>query len=576
LVTLKKEDPAEFIAECNKLSHQGRLRNNKRAMEDRDRWIIPARRVNNEKTRENSLVICHCCNKPLSKQANSRNHIKRCVAMTGKNEILSKSETQRMPKLAQPFHETEEEAVRRELKGKNSVFMEVIWGMRKNRLALAHFAVRDKVACHIVERLIIEKYNRPNLLAKARSRLRLLFEILAYFQNINSEYSSMMAIMNYDVWHLPHKETKLPNMVMCCHHICGKRDGEWTFERYNDVMTFSSVLQGVSDVIVNAVHHFGLDYAIWKDQSDRLKIFLVSDEWKLPTVRKAAQQKSLLIKFTKTLVPSNDFKAYIQNTESIAKKAAQDMIDSWYNKDKKRCIEAHQIVITAVPTAMGAFSYRRVTETFLLEIDHFQSRQNLEDEVQKERKEVQLRTSNFIQKYFVLESRGKGDNPIMTIVKMIWLNVLALLCRSDFRAWIGLPEQNKKIFGSLRSAGKMGTANAARSQHLYANKVAAEVSDPKILRSRNFRCTLGTKSKEMNLTPLALKLMCALLGHTLEVHLKHYEVPQAIELVSLMGFACEANEAGTFGDHRTKSIEEVIELPPNTWVKKGEKNAKQM
>lgn len=560
LLVKKGEGKKVFGKECSRLNLQGRLRNNIRAIEKGDRQIVPARRTKNTSLAHTSTMVwCSLCSKLVTKKAYRESHLLVC---TKEKELkLSKAMVKQLSKKAEPIVEPEEVAINRLLENQELAFKEVLFYMRSDRLALTEFATTDPVARALVSRMASNGRGKNNWVAPIRLRLRLLFDVFKYFKSIYGDRcNSVMDVMRYQLWHATSSEGEYPVLITCCHKICQRNPEDNTFKKYNEVMNLSGTLQRMADIVVNQIHHSEEEWQFWMGQGKSFTDFSTSETWKLYTVRPAARQKATLIHFKKEMVPPEDFKYYLDLVEDLTKDCYLKLLGAWNAKIYHACVAAHQALIEVLPIAIGAFSYRRVSEPFQFKTDDYFQRANMDKLLADHNNIIDPGAITEIMKVFVIETRGKGDNPVLSVVKSFILAMLDLLCDPVYRQFIKIPERNKLIFASLRSRDAMGHQTPSRCQAKFARMCEGYVTNHKYLRSRHFRMTFATNLCAMNLTYNTKKLMCALMGHKLGVHELHYNVPQPLQLAAYMGFACQASADNRIVDMRTSTIEDQVKL----------------
>lgn len=557
---MKSRSETEYLAECSRLNLVGRGRNNVRAIEKGDRQIVPARRTKNTSLNHTSTMVwCSLCSRLVTKKAYRESHLLVCAKE--KQLRMSNALMKELAKNAEPVVEPEEVAINRLLAKEELPFKEVLFYMRSDRLALTEFATTDSVARALVSRMISNGQGKNNWVTPIRMRLRLLFDVFRYFKKIYGvRCKTMMDVMRYPLWHATSTEGPYPVLISCCHSICQRNPEDNTFKKFNEVMNLSGTLQQMADIVVNQIHHAEDEWGYWMDQGKSFTNFSTSETWKLFTVRPAARQKALMVNFKKQMVPPEDFKFYLDLVEETTNNCYLTLLKAWNAKDYHACVAAHQALIEVLPIAIGAYSYRRVSEPFNFKTDDHLGRADMQKLLADHNNIIEPGAIVEILKVFVLETRGKGDNPVLTIIKCSMLPMLDLLCDIVYRRFLKIPERNKLIFASVRSRNAMGHANPSKCQAKFAKMCEGYVTNIKLLRSRHFRMTFATNLCSMNLTYNTKKLMCALMGHKLGVHELHYNIPQPLQLAAYMGFACQASAENKIVDMRTTSIEDQLKL----------------
>jgi hypothetical protein len=548
-------DKALCSKEMARLNVLGRVRNNIRAITKKDRPIVPARRTNDATKHVTRLVWCSLCKKALSIKAYREKHLTSCARSY---DLDMNSATQKkLVKEATPLMEPERVTMARILEDEDEDFKEVLLNVRLERLAVTQFVCKDRVARALLSRMASNGKNKTNWISDARMRLRILFEYLKFFKaHFGDEVQSILDMMRYSLWHKPLNPTGTKSMLVeGCLEICKYNPKEHTFQKYNEVMTISSVLQHTSDIIENQLHHE--DDVLERVTRDGIRLFhfLRSDSWKVYTVRVAARQKALQINFKKEMVPLEDFQFYLNLAEEKSRESFWNLQMAWLAKEKEKCLVAHKQLVKVLPLAIGTFCYRRVSEPFAFTRNDFVTRANLDKLTTSHEHLLTDKSIDEIGKVFLLESRGKGDNPIFSVIKMEWLPAFELLCDPEFRAFVGVPLGNKYVFGL--GSGK-GFANPSKCQADLAKECIGHVSNHMILRSRYFRMTFASNLGAMNLTYESKKLLCALLGHTLEVHEKHYNLPQPLKMAAYIGYICQASADDKIKDMHTETIESKL------------------
>jgi hypothetical protein len=161
-------------------------------------------------------------------------------------------------------------------------------------------------------------------------------------------------------------------------------------------------------------------------------------------------------------------------------------------------------------------------------------------------------------RYLYMSSFGKGSNRVSTIVKVEFQKMLELLSSDEYRVFMEVPPNNRYLFPSLRSTSGFGHANPSRWQSKLALQVKELVEDHTKMRTRHFRMTFSTTLGGMNLTYKAKKLLCALLGHSLDVHERSYNVPECLQVAASMGFATRMMGEDRLKDMTDRTIEDML------------------
>lgn len=572
---MKKDDPAKFAEVCSAMNLKGRARNNIRAIEFKDRDIVPARRMKDrERDHTYLLVWCFFCKKTVTKKGYGESHLKKCKQ--GNEMSITKTIHKQLTKSAVPVVEHEDITIERILSDMGQSFKEVLFDLRNDRLALTMFAKNDPVARGLVSRMASVGRGKNCWITAIRNRLRMLLAIFTYFKtNYNNDCNSVMELMHYSRWHRPETNddgAEITALVKCCYYVCKKHPNKNTFEKYNDVMNFSSLLKQVSDIILNHIHHTDQMHAAWLFQGKSLSDYMFSDSWKFFTVRLAARQKALMHHFIAVMVPPEDFKYFLAHVEKRAEVAIAALMDAWERKDVVACITALATVIEVLPLAIGVYCYRRASEPYKYRTGNYENRPRLDELLIQYAHIVSTGADKEISKVFILESIGKGDNPVYSVIQVKFQPAFDLLCNPVFRAFVGIPEANDFIFASVRSRNGMGHAHPTKCQAKYAKECEGHVSDHKILRSRNFRKTFATNLCNMDLTYSTKKLMCTLMGHNMGVHEQYYNIPQPLQMAAYMGYACQASAEDKIRHQSAKTIEEIVDkqAPAMTTAKNGE------
>jgi hypothetical protein len=545
LALKKSADENIWKNEIRRLNLQGRLRNNIRALNLKDRPIVPARRVDEShvETHTEKMVLCQLCKQALSRKAFRETHLKSCPGAQNLN--ITKTKTKELAQKAEPLLEPEDATMQRLLEGKDPAFSEILFDLKKDRLAITLFVVNDPVAEALLIRLAKNGQGKHAWVAPARQRLRLPFYILDYFKvRFGESCKTLKDVMSYSQWHL--KKNGTTALIDCCNAICGYDPGTKMYGKVNDVMTFSSVVQDCSDIYLNDLHFENpedLDKAT--KGAEHLRRYLLSDSWKLYTVRVAARQKALKINFKSILVTPHDYKVYLTHVETIAMAEGIKLMTAYKARDIGACHVAHHKFIEAMPTAIGVFSSRRVSEPFHLTISEFEQRADLTTLARDYERHMTERMKEEVRSVLLIEQRGKGHLPLLTLVKSEYEEVLVTISSIEYRRFLKIPDGNKYVFASIRSRSAMGYADPCRCQTRFAQECEGRVKDPRILRSRHFRMSVSTGLGQLDLTYELKKELCSVLGHSLPVHERSYNMPQALRVAAHMSFAMRA-----FGDDR--------------------------
>jgi hypothetical protein len=561
LVLMKTNNPRAFKKEIKRLTLLGRRRNNLRGFTKKDRPIIPAYRRSGKSPTE-GRILCQFCWTSITLRAYESTHGETCKRQSGVDDKLTPKQQKILLAVKQPIFETEDEQMEQLLAKWPSVFREVFFDMHLDRLKLTQFCLKEEVARRLVLSHIKDKSGSVTKISRTRSMIRMLYGMLSFFREIrsNSELTIEEA-MDYDNWHCHTFDQNVHDIVACCNKVCGriKKGDEVVFKSENDVMNFSSMMRRVSSILENSMHYMTPEVRRkWHEQAELLRKFIDSDAWKMDTVRVAAKQKAMKHSFNKTLVPPEDLKIFLDVVESHASDASAHLHKAWKERDKVVCKSFAYLVCEALGIAVGTFSYRRLTEPFLMTLRDFETRPNLQEIASHRPLDVQASSAKYISELFVMYSKGKSGT-VMSIVKNKWLSTIMLLCDKKFRKFVGVAENNDTIFFTTRKS-KLNYPNPSRSQKKFADLCKGLVPNHKILRSINFRASFATNMTKMDLTYAVKHSMCAMLGHTMEVHAAAYEVPQALDGVQVMGFACFASATNTVQDYASKKVEQVLNI----------------
>jgi len=552
-----KKNPDEKIwrNEIRRLNLHGRLRNNIRALNLKDRPIVPARRVDEShvETHTEKMVLCQLCKQALSRKAFRETHLKACPGAL--NLKITKTNTKELAKTAEPLLEPEDATMQRLLEGKDPAFKAVLFDLKKDRLAITLFVLNDPVAEALLVRLVKNGQGKPAWVASARQRLRMPFYILDYFKvHFGEKCKTLIDVMSYPIWHF--KAKGLTALIECCNAICGYDTGTLMYKKVNLVMTFSSVVQDCTDIYVHDLHFATpeeLDAAT--KNADFMRRYLVSDSWKLYTVRIAARQKALKINFKSVLVSPHDFKEYLTHVEKIAMVEGTKLLAAYKARDRSACYSAHHRFIEAMPTAIGVFSTRRVSEPFHLTVSEFEQRADLDRLAADYDGHMSPKMKEEAKSVLLIEQKGKGNLPLLTLIKSEYTEMLVTLSSIEYRTFLGIPDANHYLFASVRSRSALGYADPCRCQSRFAQECEGRVKNPRILRSRHFRMSVSTGLGQLNLTYEVKKELCAMLGHSLPVHERSYNMPQSLRVAAHMSFSVRAFADNKLLGMKDKTIE---------------------
>jgi hypothetical protein len=560
-IKMKKEDPQRFSTEMSKLNKQGRLRHNLRALELKDRKIIPARRASKTKADKTklreSLVWCTLCRTVLNKKGLRDTHLKVCSAK--KSLQLTKDNTLEITRTAELLLEPEAVTMQRLLKDKSLAFQEVLFDLTKDRLAITNFVVNDPVAHALLDRLTINGSGKNFWKTGVRKRLRVLFYTWRYCKAVyGDKVRDVMDMLDYSLWHEPQADGH-SFLINCLYEVCGYDPKTKTFKLYNDVMTFSSVLKEYSNIIEFQMHHRNPEERLrHMTNGNLLTAYLHSDAWKCYTVRLAARQKAKKLNFKTVMVPVKDYITYLAHAEKLCHETFTKLKDNYQERNRSGCITYHQTLIGVLPTAIGAFSARRVSEPFVFTVEDFVTRPDMDQLRRDYATRMKPGALAETERYIYMTSFGKGSNRVSTIVKVEFLEMLELLTSDDYRDFMEVPPNNRYLFPSLRSTSGFGHANPSRWQSKLAVQVKDLVEDHTKMRTRHFRMTFSTTLGGLNLTYKAKKLLCALLGHSLDVHERSYNVPESLQVTATMGFATRMMGEDKLKNMTDQTIEDML------------------
>jgi hypothetical protein len=557
--TLKEENEPRFKEKCAELNIRGRIRNNIKALELNDRPIIPARRSKKPKMHVLNLVWCTICKKAVAKKSYKETHLATCAKK--KQVHLTPNTKTILCKNVDSLVESESVTVARILNTMDPQIQVVLLDMRADRLALVQFVANDDVAKAMLTRIAFNNGGKFHWLQDVRRRLRMLFKVFAYYKMLlGTKITCIMDIMQYDVYHAKAGIREIPSIVECCHAVCEKDEEDSTFVKFNDVMTFSSLLQTVSDIIENHLFHTADVRDKWQKEGRNLLGFLESPSWKMFTVRPAARQKALQVTFTKVIVSAHDFLVYLNLVENLAREHYTSLVEAYAKRNKHLTRIAQGKLVESLPNSIGTFTYRRVSEPFQITLRDFQNRPDLTQLLKDHKARFTTEAANEIEKVFLIESRGKGDKPVISVIKLEWLQPMILLADKDFRAFISIPERNKLVFAKLGSKYGLSHANPSVCQAKFAKMCEHLVANYMHLRTRNFRVSCATRLSTMQLTHTTTKLLCDLFGHSKTVHEKMYELPQPLQMAAYMGFMCHASALDQVSSLNAVSIESHLKM----------------
>jgi hypothetical protein len=555
---LALKDNEELLQkELTRLTLLGRRRNNELAFKNEDRPIIPKYRSDGNNTNK---VICQFCYMSVSRRVYNGHHGALCAEKTGKTKTLTEKDCNLLLKAQEPLFRTENEEMELLLADKSPMFREILFHMTKDRLELSRFCIENNLASQIIRNHCRDKEGSSTKISRTRSILRMLYGMVKTFRHYTkNDTLTIEEILCYETWHAMTQNPEVPDIISCCFDLCGKKEGTGEFRSELDVMNFSSMLRRISHVQEHSVHY--PDAAVRATEQSKAKAlrdFIDSDIWKVDTVRQAAKQKAKKHSFDKTILRPEDMKCYIATTEDVARKAYKRLVEFKEADDIEGCKRAVHDLSEALGIAIGAFSCRRLQEPYFMTLEDFKKKPNLEVLCKTQPEEVQLSSQDSILEFFIMASAGKSGQ-VLTIIKTEWLPAMETLCDPEFRAKLGVDPSNQTIFFTPRDI-KNGYPNASRAQKKFAKMCEGKVENVNILRSINLRASFSTFIAQLDVTYTVKKHICAILGHTLEVHDRFYEIPQYLDAVRIMGFALKANATNTIQNYKAKKIEDLLKI----------------
>jgi hypothetical protein len=551
-----KDNKAALNKALTELSRKGRYINNIMAVEKKDRPFLPARRADHENTDNQDCrvseqhVWCTLCKKAMKRKSFKAHLISSCIPR--QNMTITPQLTDKVVKDVTHVVESLNRQVARTLQGLPEHIVKIVFEMRKgDKKELALFIKEDCLAREFVHRLVIDGERMPNTAATTRNRLRILYAIHTYFMANRPTCDSLQKCLLRENWSFaPEGSVAVgPLLVQFVNSHCTYDPRTRSFIKYNDVMTISSIMQTLPDILLTQCHSLlTTDEAYQKAEAQAkwLLTFLSSPAWKMETVRRAAAQKARKSNFHGVKVSAKDISFYITNTEDCARRAWQRLQDAYEKKDRVGAVHAHVDFIGALGIAIGAYSYRRVSEPFQFTIHNYVSRPNL-SEMAQEHKHLFKNKEDVpdFREHFIIESLGKGGNPVLTNIKREWEPHLEFLCNMNYRQFIGLHNDNQYILGTPGSRDGLGHPNPCSTQKTYADKCEGNVEDTKHLRSRYLRRSWATDMGKADLKYVQRKGMCLVLGHSMDVHERHYNVPAILEVAMTTVPMCQAMGTNT-------------------------------
>jgi hypothetical protein len=260
------------------------------------------------------------------------------------------------------------------------------------------------------------------------------------------------------------------------------------------------------------------------------------------------------------MVPTEDYRCYLDNVEDKSFTTYAKLKEVFKVKDFAATNSAHHNLVESLPTAIGAYCYRRVSESFTFKVEEFNKRPDLDEMKETYKEHLNVGQLHELSYHFYFVSMGKGSNRIDSLIKNKFLEMIQLLCDPEYRRFLKIPDENRYIFASTRTRNAMGYPNPSKCQCKFAEQVKDRVPRYKELRSRHFRMTFSTNLGLMNLTYTSKKHLCAVLGHTLEVHERAYNMPQPLQVACTMGFALRASSDDRVRSLKALSIESQLDM----------------
>lgn len=553
---------------------RGNEKHNQTVIDTKAGALLPAKRSRVKK--RPALIKCEICSLMFARNHFFTRHLPLCkkknaeaIALALKEASAASAQTELTGTLVDVRQLNIAAKSLRELKGSyGTTARKILNGMRDKEKKIEEFlCLDDRTVRQMVKDFSLDHESGNNKLQILRKQVRLLHGLYSAFKN-HPEISSssdfkLQDIVRRKVWQGDNEERvelNVDRIVSVILDLCGGTEESNRFERPNDVMSLTSMVRKIAVTVKFTMGYSQAETEFWNVESTHMVDYLSSRRYRGFTTNRAGLQKRLEEKLQKIHIEPEDFVLYcdfLENNCTILyeKLMRTDQTGTELKKAYQALAKHHSLLFCAF-NAKRSSEPNYITLTDYAAIDNFSDGTNnlLKTPIQRE----------LAGRFLIISHIGKGTQKVMSLIKQSWNKYLLALTDPEIRMAASIPLDCKYMYGSLSKENPI-------DPRYIQEKVAVQcgAKHPEHLRSRYIRTTFASTIGKMNITYPAKKMLCLLMGHTMGVHDKFYELPTGLGFSLLMGRALEIFSAGKVDDFQGKSLEEVADIrdpimaPPN-------------
>jgi hypothetical protein len=534
--------------------------------------VVPAKRsaaINGG--RRSRLVKCHYCVKYFNFNNFNKRHLRKCKAKYSnsplkkspqKGTVMNLSDISNASNLNLPVSKSASAHL------KNVKF--ILHRMKDKNKDIENFLYRpdETIVCY-VQLIFILQESGNNKLPIIRRNIRLMYNLMENFSKdpaVGSEVVKLRDICRRSVWqgtteNMP--DFSAPDrIVSIVLELCGGDANSPTFQKPNDIMSYSSMLRQLATEVKYTRFASNEERIKWVEECDGLIGYLDSLRWRNYTTRRAGLQKRNEQKLQKIFVDADDLAKYRIKLEENVKASFADLKEAYTKRDKIAANAAYFRLARLHLLLFGLFNARRASEPGYITLENYNDRNNFSKSHCNLMTEVQQQLA---QRFDIFTSKGKGSQKVMSLSKLEWRPYLEWLTDPAVRKFAGVAETCKYMYGS---ASPDRPLDFAKMQQTIAHSCGAK--NPNEIRARFIRTTFATTIGKLSLSYPARKMICLLMGHKMDVHDSYYDLPTGLGFGLMVGRALEIFSDGKILQYDGKTLEseagitkEVISAPVN-------------
>lgn len=557
-----KEEKSKILSS---IVRRGNEKHNQTVIDKKSGALLPAKR--SRVTKRPALIKCEICSLMLARNHFFTRHLPKCkekhaeeIALALKEASAASVATELTGTLVDVRKLNIAAKSLQELKGSyGKTARHILNGMRdKDKKYEEFLCLDDRTVRQMVMDFSLDHESGNNKLQILRKQIRLLHGLYDAFKNHPEMSSSsdfkLQDIVRRKVWQGDNEdrvESGVERIISVILFLCGGSEDSNRFERPNDVMALTSMVRKIAFTVMFSMGYSEADTIFWTAEGNHLVAYLENRRYRGYTTNRAGLQKRLEEKLQKIHIEPEDFVLYCDYLEDNCTMLYEKLIknvqtESGVKKAYQALAKHHSLLFCAF-NAKRSSEPNYITLTDYFQIDSFSEGTNslLKTPIQRE----------LAGRFLIISHIGKGTQKVMSLVKQSWVKYLDALTNPEIRRAAGIHLDCKYMYGSH---SKETPIDPRYVQSKVAVECGAKI--PEHLRSRYIRTTFASTIGKLNITYPAKKMMCLLMGHTMGVHDKFYELPTGLGFSLLMGRALEIFSAGKVDDFQGKSLEEVADI----------------